>query len=206
MGNLLKFYENSERYSGKVNMSVIKFIDEVTDFPDRQGNVGEHIDHLFCAGYCYYFANMLKLAFGGKVCWVEDRSHIVWADCDENCSWEELQNATVYDITGIFDDYERIWPVEYLGDTIVSFMHNGKEFHLSESFKDWCEFLHVTENYAIDVIWETMPLDEIMKAYRDDQDMVQTACQYWYKCMNELRTVVRFCKNSNGYFEPRHKA
>lgn len=106
MGEILDFYK--EHKVDGINMNVIRFIDEVSSFPDRDGIPGEHIDHLFCAGYCYYFAHMLEMAFGGKVCWVQDRGHIAWADCDKDCTLEQLQNAIVYDITGIADDYERV--------------------------------------------------------------------------------------------------
>lgn len=197
MGNLLDFYKDDARFIGKVNLNVIEFIDSITNFPDRKGNIGEHIDHLFCAGYCYYFAHMLKLAFGGRVCWVENRSHIVWADCDINCSLDALQEAVAYDITGVFDDYERIWPAEYLGETIVDFMHNGKEFHLSDTFKEWCDSLDITESYAVAVIWKIIPLDEIKEAYKECRNMVQTVYQYYCKYDTKLASIIRFCREDD---------
>lgn len=69
MGYLLDWYMNSEKFKDKVNMNVIEFIDKIATFPDREGKTGDHIDYLFSAGYCYYFANILKIAFGGQVCW-----------------------------------------------------------------------------------------------------------------------------------------
>ena len=88
MGHLLEWYTNTEKFQGEVNLKVIKFIDEITNFPDRDGKSGEQIDHLFSAGYCYYFANMLKTAFGGQLCWAQDRGHIVWADIQEECTFD----------------------------------------------------------------------------------------------------------------------
>ena len=128
MGHLLEWYTNTEKFQGEVNLKVIKFIDEITNFPDRDGKSGEQIDHLFSAGYCYYFANMLKTAFGGQLCWAQDRGHIVWADIQEGCTFDELQKARAYDISGIFDDYEVLWPVSYLGDAIVDYLHNEQTF------------------------------------------------------------------------------
>ena len=131
MGQILDFYKTDNRYKDKVNLDIIRFIDTVSSFPDRDGKVSGNIDHLFCAGYCYYFANILKLAFGGKVCWAQDRGHIVWVDCDENSTFDELQQSAAYDITGVFDDYERLFPVEYLGCAIVDYKHTGTTFHLN---------------------------------------------------------------------------
>lgn len=202
MGEILDFYK--EHKVDGINMNVIRFIDEVSSFPDRDGIPGEHIDHLFCAGYCYYFAHMLEMAFGGKVCWIQDRGHIAWVDCDKDCTLEQLQNAIVYDITGIVDDYERVWPIEYLGNTIVNYMHNGKELHLSQDFKDWCDFCKVEEIFAINVIWGCMPIDEIMNDYKNRLDYVQTAYQYWIEHSTEFQELFRFIKKKNPFLYPDH--
>ena len=202
MGEILDFYK--EHKVDGINMNVIRFIDEVSSFPDPDGIPGEHIVHLFCAGYCYYFAHMLEMAFGGKVCWSQDRGHIAWADCDKDCTLEQLQNAIVYDITGIADDYERVWPIEYLGDAIVDYMHNGKEFHLNHDFKDWCDFCKVEEIFAINVIWGCMPIDEIMNDYKNRLDYVQTAYQYWIEHSTEFQELFRFIKKKNPFLYPDH--
>lgn len=47
IGNLLKFYENEAGFKNKVNMNVIKFIDEVASFPDRDGTVNNSIDFIY---------------------------------------------------------------------------------------------------------------------------------------------------------------
>ena len=168
MGEILDFYK--EHKVDGINMNVIRFIDEVSSFPDRDGIPGEHIDHLFCAGYCYYFAHMLEMAFGGKVCWVQDRG----------------------------------WPIEYLGNAIVNYMHNGKEFHLSQDFKDWCDFCKVEEIFAINVIWGCMPIDEIMNDYKNRLDYVQTAYQYWIEHSTEFQELFRFIKKKNPFLYPDH--
>ncbi len=46
MGHLLDWYTDPEKFQGEVNLKVIKFIDEITNFPDRDGESGEQIDHL----------------------------------------------------------------------------------------------------------------------------------------------------------------
>ena len=205
MGQILDFYIDNDRFKDVVNMDVIRFIDEVSSFPDRNSIANDSIDHLFCAGYCYYFANMLKMAFGGKVCWVQDRGHIVWIDCDEDCSFEALQSKIAYDITGIFDDYERLWPVEYLDGIIVDYMHNGKEFHLNQNLKDWCDFYKVTECFALDVIWGIMPDDNIMAYYSNGMNYVSSAYQYWLLHDKELRLIFEYIKrHDDKLFFPRH--
>lgn len=35
MGHLLDWYTDPEKFQGEVNLKVIKFIDEITNFPDR---------------------------------------------------------------------------------------------------------------------------------------------------------------------------
>lgn len=75
----------------------------------------ETIWHFFRAGYCYYFAHMIKIAFHrGTVCWAAPLGHFVW--CDED--------GTPYDIEGIyFGEAEEFIPEEYLGDMIKDFLH-----------------------------------------------------------------------------------
>mgnify|MGYP000197642237 FL=1 len=198
MGQILDFYKTDDRYKDKVNLDVIKFIDTVSSFPDRDGKVSDNIDHLFCAGYCYYFANILKLAFGGKVCWAQDRGHIVWVDCDESSTFDELQNAVAYDITGVFVDYERLFPVEYLGGAIVDYKHTEEVFHLNQDFKDWCDFHKVTEMYAINLIWGLIPEDDILITYKADVDYVSAAHSYWMLHERELRILFEYVKHGVG--------
>lgn len=197
MGSLLDWYiANPEKIHGKINLSVIRFIDEIANFPDRDGNTGEHIDHLFCAGYCYYFANMLKTAFGGQMCWAQDRGHIVWVDLPEGATFDELQNACAYDITGIYDDYPFLWPISYLGNAVVDYMHNGQTFHLNQEFEDWCAFCNVAEFYAIALIWGQIPMDEIMAQYKKGLDFVGTAYQHWIihkKAIQQLLHCIAKC-------------
>lgn len=63
MGQILNFYTTDNRYRGKVNMDVIKFIDTVSSFPSREGNVSDNIDHLFCAGYLLLFCKHVAACF-----------------------------------------------------------------------------------------------------------------------------------------------
>lgn len=40
MGHLLDWYTDPEKFQGEVNLKVIKFIDEITNFPTGMGNPG----------------------------------------------------------------------------------------------------------------------------------------------------------------------
>lgn len=68
---------------------------EVIDFIDNfLGGQGERIDvltYVYTHGYCYYFAHMLKTAFGrGHICFFLNTPHVVCQDEDKR----------VYDIQG----------------------------------------------------------------------------------------------------------
>jgi len=74
----------------------------------------EIIHNQFRAGYCYYFAHMLKAAFNdGEVCWAAPFGHIVWR-----------YNGEVYDIEGVCDSETDLFiPESFLGDSIKDFKH-----------------------------------------------------------------------------------
>lgn len=203
MGRLLEIYSKGE-WRNNVNLDVIRFIDEVLYFPDLEGDRGGQIHHLFSAGYCYYFAIMLKAAFGGRICWIQDLGHIVWADCDENCTVEELQDSVTYDITGPFMDYERLWPVEYLGNALIDFLHNGKDVHVGQAFKDWCDHLGETEIYVLDVVWGSMSMDAIMRDYSEGRDFVETAYAEWMRNSDKYQELIRLLQKPEAYTSFHH--
>lgn len=197
MGHLLDFYLDNAYLKHAINFDVIRFIDEVTNFKPRHGEMNDSIDHLFSSGYCYYFANMLKTAFGGKICWVQDRSHIVWVDCEENCSFEELQSKVAYDISGIYDDYVRLFPIEYLDEAIVEYMHIHKKFHFNHNFYDYCSSYGISEYYAMDFIWGVIPEEIILKDYSDNLTYIQTSYRYWLSHTKEFNQAFEFIKQNS---------
>lgn len=102
--------------------TIEQFID---DFRMREANYGDYeeaeetVRHLFRAGYCYYFAKMLEIAYpGGEVCVCYPYSHMVYH-----------YNGKYYDIEGEYDkdweDCEYLIPERFLGDTLKDFLHNG---------------------------------------------------------------------------------
>ena len=84
----------------------------------RAGDVREGIRYHYRCGYCYYFATILKAAFGrGTICWAAPLGHIVWKDTD----------GKAYDVEGRFIEAEHdcyyLIPEGYLGDHINDFKH-----------------------------------------------------------------------------------
>lgn len=95
------------------SQEVIDFIDDIYASQPREHN--EAIRSLFHNGYCYYFANMLKMAFGrGTVCLAYPFGHIVWLDTD----------GIAYDIEGVtISEYEKLVDIECLPELKYDFMH-----------------------------------------------------------------------------------
>jgi len=107
---------DDELHNWNIN-PVLKFINK---FYCHNGNNNEAKDILrkqFHAGYCYYFAVMIKEAFNrGEVCWCSGLSHIVWVDDD----------GTPYDIEGVnHSECEYYIPIKYMGEYINAFKHSS---------------------------------------------------------------------------------
>lgn len=89
----------------KPDKTVIQFITDAITSVDRK-NSDDVLYDFFHAGYCYYFALMLKEAFGrGQICWCAPYGHICWQD----------ENGVGYDIGGICDsECDFYIPVSYI--------------------------------------------------------------------------------------------
>lgn len=94
------------------NKQVLEFIYRTTE------RSPEVLSDFFSNGFCYYFAVMLKMNFGGNIKWLKYRSHIVWQD----------NNGICYDVWGVFDDYDdqELLPIEILGNCLELFTHKGE--------------------------------------------------------------------------------
>lgn len=106
-------YEEQLKHYPDADTQVLFFI---ADILFHSGGVNaETIRYLFHSGYCYYFANMLKLAFNrGEVCWAAPYGHIVWKDDDGIC----------YDIEGVtISEAEYFIPISYIGEGVKDFLH-----------------------------------------------------------------------------------
>lgn len=108
--------------SGKeaADKQVLSFIN---DFREDDKSIRQK----FCAGYCYYFAVMLKDAFHrGEICWCAPLGHICWVD----------DNGVPYDIDGVCDsDCNFFIPIRYIREGIEDFRHvPGREFNASREY------------------------------------------------------------------------
>ena len=101
----------------KQQANVLQFIDNARE---HQGKDNDSIRAFFRGGYCYYFALMLKDAFGrGLVCWAAPFGHMVWLDTDN----------TPYDIEGVYEgEATDIIPVSFMGKFVEDFKHNPETF------------------------------------------------------------------------------
>lgn len=103
---------------------ILGFIYDFCNCHNEEPEASEIIERFFRAGYCYYFALMLKDAFGGEVIWLKYRSHIVWRDTRTN---------TLYDVCGVCTDYteEEIIPFDIVKYGLESFRHRGLDTKLN---------------------------------------------------------------------------
>lgn len=114
----------------------------------------EVIRKTFMNGYCFYFAYMLKIAFGrGQLCWAAPHSHIVWVD----------DNGCPYDVEGVCaTEALHFIPIEYLGDFIEGFMHNR--------FEDEDEPL----------IFDDEEMWDVIHKYEDEHELPRSDADTWY--------------------------
>lgn len=102
-------------YCGMIgNKEVLNFIENFLGH-QKSFEADEILKNQFNAGYCYYFAVMLKAAFNrGEVCCCVPYGHMCWVD-DDN---------TPYDIYGICtSEADYFIPVSYLGNCLNDFLH-----------------------------------------------------------------------------------
>ena len=147
--------EHTTGYYVGYNEQVVVFIADIL-YDGR--NIDDAVRSFFRAGYCYYFASMLKTAFErGDLFLTFPFGHVVWRDVD----------GRAYDVEGPYvpEDHEceELIPVSYLGDLIYDFMHvPGKEFTMgSKQFHEWAAFMHMTDAEAVTSIFMDMPKDNI---------------------------------------------
>lgn len=124
-----KMREDIMKWHPEANKDVIDFIVTFNWHNGKFYDLQESIRSQFRAGYCYYFALMLKDAFErGTICWCAPFGHIVWVDDD----------GIPYDIEGVYDgEAEYYIPISYIQEGIADFKHvPGKEFGASEEYID----------------------------------------------------------------------
>lgn len=138
----------------------------------------EIVRGIFAAGYCYYFALMLKDAFGGEICWHKGFSHIVWKD---------TRDDIVYDIDGVFYDYNEgdIVPISFLREELESFRHRGKDSILKEEMEAEAVLLGVSIKELEQLIYDTIPESEKVYPYSNTGD----ARRYFHYYKNHKESI-----------------
>lgn len=128
----------------KARKDVLEFIWEFitpTSFPSETGQ--EVLASQFAAGYCYYFALILKDAFGGEMMWVKGRSHIIWHD---------IENDELYDSYGVYqldissDGSGEPVPLSFLEGNLESFKHRGHDADIKNEIEAYCDTNGFTED------------------------------------------------------------
>lgn len=124
---------------------VLKFIGDFAGYDKLPEYNWEVIRKKFRAGYCYYFAHMLRNAFErGEVCWAAPFSHVVWVDTD----------GTPYDIEGEYKGeafyfipegtIELSYELGLTKTSMAEFKHIGHEYHSTKEdlinlMKSYCK-------------------------------------------------------------------
>lgn len=122
---------------GNEDNEVIRFINRFYDINNNSLDDQEVLRRQFRAGYCYYFAVMLKTAFNrGEICWCAPFGHMCWVDTD----------GTPYDCEGVYDG-EAVYliPEHYLGESIKDFMHTDEVYDVSRD-----EVMNTINKYRAD--------------------------------------------------------
>lgn len=121
VGEWIRDMRGTDNHSEEVSVFCNKFIRTACNC----GVEWDALRNLFMAGYCYYFAMMLKAAFNrGEVYIAAPYGHVVWRDIDNR----------YYDIEGEYvGDAEAMIPVTDPFCSIKDFKHLGDKDHLGAS-------------------------------------------------------------------------
>lgn len=140
------------------NREVLTFIYEFIEIHDRDGNfMGDAIIDNFSAGYCYYFALILKDAFGGEMMWVKGRGHVVWYD---------TVSQMVYDICGVYvpdissDGSGEPVPLDLLKENLESFRHRGHDNDIADSIEFYCKATGISVNELTQKVCNDFPKEQ----------------------------------------------
>ena len=141
----------------KQREQVLEFINKFAGYDKEPEYNWEVIRKKFRAGYCYYFAHMLDLAFKGRgsVCLAAPFGHFVWIDSDKK----------IYDIEGEYkgEAYYFIPEtfIKLLNDMnmihcpLDMFLHNGSMDFMSEKdcidlMKLYCNFYKIEYDHKVE--------------------------------------------------------
>lgn len=142
----------------------------IYDFNSRSNDLYD----VFASGYCYYFAEMLNVAFNtGEVCWSAGRGHVVWVD----------ENDIAYDISGVYHGFDQLIPIGYLGELVNNFKHIRWEYQCDE-VSEWCRTNQVSPIQAVVCLWQCIPSSKLNYEGTVEQDVLK----HWNKYVDQIIT------------------
>ena len=129
----------------------------------------ETIRSLFMSGYCYYFALMLKDAFGGEIYWHKGFGHIVWKDSRDDI---------YYDADGVFYEYNDgdVVPASILNESIEIFKHRGRDSRISDDMEKTAKEMGISLEKLESDVYNFIPIKDRVHDYQNKGDILR----YWF--------------------------
>lgn len=145
-------WKKEEREEVEKVLSFIGGMHDVATYNFEEDSIDSLYD-VYENGYCYYFANILNLAFPalGRVVWIRNHGHIVW---------QSNFSGICYDISGIYVDYEDgdLVEVARLGNMLKDFQHTNRVyFSWNPEFDEWCDKYGFKPILAVTIIYKNLP-------------------------------------------------
>ena len=145
-------WKKEERKEVEKVLSFVGGMHDVATYNFEEDSIDSLYD-VFENGYCYYFANILNLAFPalGRVVWIRNRGHIVW---------QSNFSGICYDISGIYVDYKDgdLVEVGRLGNLLKDFQHTNRVyFSWNPEFDEWCGKYGFKPILAVTIIYKNLP-------------------------------------------------
>lgn len=123
---------------------------------------------LFINGYCYYFALMLKDAFGGEMVADVENHHILWKDTREGDGY-----GLLYDVCGIYKSNDHCIPVHDLYESLESYRHRGKDHDLSLCIQKYKEEQDLNSAELNEKVFSIIPKGHSIYPYPNEEDTMR---------------------------------
>lgn len=152
--NLLNKYSNA-------NPEILEFISNMQEFCKTTQELNCIIS-LFTQKYCYYFALMLKDAFGGELMVDTKFYHVV-------C----VINNTAYDINGIYEknNINNLLPIKELREAAELYKHRNHDMDIDHDINNFCSKYFMTLDELYMKIYNHIPKDKRLHEYPNYDDV-----------------------------------
>ena len=156
-----------------VSKDILEFIANIVSQEGFGPNAA--IINLFSNGYCYYFALMLKDAFGGELYADIDKQHILWKDTREGNSY-----GLFYDIHGAHKCKKQYMPIELLYDSLECYRHRGKDHELFIEIEEYKEIHNITSGELNEKVFGIIPDNMKSYPYPNEEDTLRYFKQWLF--------------------------